>query len=57
MLSNAPASTFSWYSAENFEARSTDNGIKVRLQKIGENQLDKLTAFNLAMRNLICWGS
>ncbi|MCK8071330.1 succinylglutamate desuccinylase [Vibrio sp. 1CM23M] len=52
LLSNAPTSTFSWYSAENFEAQALTMELG-QVARIGENQLDKLTAFDLAIRNLI----
>ncbi|WP_394247055.1 succinylglutamate desuccinylase [Vibrio profundi] len=52
LLSNSPSSTFSWYSAENFEAQALTMELG-QVARIGENQLDKLTAFDLAMRNLV----
>ena len=52
LLSNSPTSTFSWYSAENFGAQALTMELG-QVARIGENQLDKLTAFDLAMRNLI----
>nr|WP_319556220.1 succinylglutamate desuccinylase [uncultured Vibrio sp.] len=52
LLSNSPASTFSWYSAENFSAQALTMELG-RVARIGENDLDKLTAFDLAMRNLV----
>ena len=52
LLSNSPSSTFSWYSAENFAAQALTMELG-QVARIGENQLDKLTAFDLAMRNLV----
>ncbi|MGF1755968.1 succinylglutamate desuccinylase [Vibrio makurazakiensis] len=52
LLSNSPTSTFSWYSAENFGAQALTMELG-QVARIGENQLDKLTAFDLAMRNLV----
>jgi len=52
LLSNAPSGTFSWYSAENFAAQAVTLELG-RVAKIGENDLDKLVAFDLALRNLI----
>ncbi|MEZ8104113.1 MULTISPECIES: succinylglutamate desuccinylase [Vibrio] len=52
LLSNSPSSTFSWYSAENFSAQALTLELG-RVARIGENDLDKLTAFDLALRNLI----
>jgi succinylglutamate desuccinylase len=52
MFSNAPSSTFSWFSAENFEAQALTVELG-RVARIGENDLDKLVAFDLAMRDLI----
>ena len=52
MFSNAPSSTFSWFSAENFGAQALTLELG-RVARIGENDLDKLVAFDLAMRDLI----
>ncbi|RTZ14450.1 succinylglutamate desuccinylase [Vibrio aquaticus] len=52
MFSNAPSSTFSWYSAENYGAQALTVELG-RVAKIGENELDKLVAFDLALRDLI----
>ncbi|MBO0217352.1 succinylglutamate desuccinylase/aspartoacylase family protein, partial [Vibrio sp. Vb2880] len=52
LLSNSPSSTFSWYSAENFGAQAHTMELG-RVARIGENDLDKLTAFDLSLRNLI----
>lgn len=52
MFSNAPSSTFSWYSADNFGAQALTVELG-RVAKIGENDLDKLIGFDLALRDLI----
>ncbi|MCW8336571.1 succinylglutamate desuccinylase [Vibrio paucivorans] len=52
LLSNAPSSTFSWYSAENFAAQALTMELG-RVARIGENELDKLVAFDLSLRDLI----
>lgn len=52
MFSNAPSSTFSWYSAENFGAQALTVELG-RVAKIGQNELDKLVAFDLSLRDLI----
>lgn len=52
MFSNAPSSTFSWFSAENFAAQALTIELG-RVAKIGENDLDKLVAFDLALRDLV----
>ncbi|EEX92230.1 succinylglutamate desuccinylase [Vibrio orientalis CIP 102891 = ATCC 33934] len=52
MFSNAPSSTFSWFSAENFGAQALTVELG-RVAKIGQNDLDKLVAFDLALRDLI----
>ncbi|EGU36473.1 succinylglutamate desuccinylase [Vibrio ichthyoenteri ATCC 700023] len=52
LFSNAPSSTFSWFSAENFAAQA----LTVELgsaARIGDNDLKKLVAFDLALRDLI----
>ncbi len=51
LLSNAPTSTFSWYSAENFEAQALTMELG-QVARIGENQ-PSLFRFDLAMRNPI----
>lgn len=52
LLSNAPSGTFSWYSAENFAAQALTMELG-QVARIGENDLDKLTAFDLTLRDLI----
>ncbi|CAH0539688.1 succinylglutamate desuccinylase [Vibrio marisflavi] len=52
LLSNAPSGTFSWYSAENFAAQAVTLELG-RVAKIGHNQLEKLAAFDVALRELI----
>jgi succinylglutamate desuccinylase len=52
MFSNAPSSTFSWYSAENFGAQALTVELG-RVARIGENELEKLVAFDLALRDLV----
>ncbi len=52
LLSNAPSSTFSWYSAEKFSAQALTMELG-QVARIGENQLDKLLAFDLALRDLV----
>ena len=52
LLSNSPSSTFSWYSAENFAAQALTMELG-RVAKIGENDLDKLLAFDIATRDLL----
>ncbi|KJY83374.1 succinylglutamate desuccinylase [Vibrio galatheae] len=52
MFSNAPSSTFSWFSAENFGAQALTVELG-RVARIGENELDKLVAFDLALRDLV----
>ncbi|MGD8171271.1 succinylglutamate desuccinylase [Vibrio sp. TRT 21S02] len=52
LFSNAPSSTFSWYSAENFAAQALTVELG-RVARIGENELEKLVACDLAMRDLI----
>ncbi|GAA5647448.1 succinylglutamate desuccinylase [Vibrio proteolyticus] len=52
LLSNAPSSTFSWYSAENFGAQALTMELG-RVARIGENDLEKLVAFDLALRDLV----
>ncbi|PFG56048.1 succinylglutamate desuccinylase [Vibrio sp. ES.051] len=52
LLSNAPSSTFSWYSAEHFGAQALTMELG-RVARIGNNALNKLTAFDLALRHLI----
>lgn len=52
MFSNAPSSTFSWYSAENFGAQALTIELG-RVARIGENELEKLVAFVLALRDLV----
>ncbi|MBY7874248.1 succinylglutamate desuccinylase [Vibrio fluvialis] len=52
MLSNAPASTFSWYSAEHFGAQALTMELG-QVARIGENDLRRLVAFDLALRDLV----
>ncbi len=52
LLSNSPSSTFSWYSAENFGAQALTMELG-RVARIGDNQLERFTAFDLSLRNLI----
>ncbi|EDP60171.1 succinylglutamate desuccinylase [Vibrio sp. AND4] len=52
LLSNSPTSTFSWFSAENYGVQALTMELG-RVARIGENDLDKLTAFDLSLRNLI----
>ncbi len=52
LLSNAPSSTFSWFSAENYEAQALTLELG-QVAKIGENQLERLNAFDLTLRDLI----
>ncbi|MGL6261764.1 succinylglutamate desuccinylase [Vibrio sp. WXL210] len=52
LLSNAPSSTFSWYSAEKFAAQAMTIELG-QVARIGENQLDKLVAFDMTLRDLI----
>ncbi|MCQ6497890.1 succinylglutamate desuccinylase/aspartoacylase family protein, partial [Vibrio parahaemolyticus] len=52
LLSKSPSSTFSWYSAENYSAQALTMELG-RVARIDDNALDRLTAFDLALRNLI----
>ncbi|AUI85948.1 succinylglutamate desuccinylase [Vibrio azureus] len=52
LLSNSPSSTFSWFSAEKFEAQALTMELG-RVERIGHNDLDRLAAFDLTLRNLI----
>lgn len=52
MFSNAPSSTFSWFSAENFGAQALTVELG-RVARIGENDLSKLVGFDLALRHLL----
>lgn len=52
MLSNAPASTFSWFSAEHFAAQAMTVELG-QVAKLGENDLARLAAFDLALRDLV----
>ncbi|WP_260258375.1 succinylglutamate desuccinylase [Vibrio intestinalis] len=52
LFSNAPSSTFSWYSAEQFAAQALTVELG-RVAEIGSNDLNKLVAFDLAIRDLI----
>lgn len=52
MLSNAPSSTFSWYSAEHFGAQALTMELG-QVARLGENNLKRLVAFDLALHNLV----
>lgn len=52
MFSNAPSSTFSWFSAEHFGAQALTVELG-RVARIGENDLEKLVACDLALRDLV----
>ncbi|PMH44925.1 succinylglutamate desuccinylase [Vibrio sp. 10N.286.49.B3] len=52
LLSNSPSNTFSWFSAENFAAQALTIELG-QVARLGENNLDKLIGFDLALRNLI----
>lgn len=52
LFSNAPSSTFSWYSAETFSAQALTVELG-RVARFGDNDLNKLVAFDLALRDLI----
>ena len=52
MFSNAPSSTFSWYSAENYAAQALTVELG-KVARLGDNDLNKLAAFELATRDLI----
>ncbi|PWI34820.1 succinylglutamate desuccinylase [Vibrio albus] len=52
LLANAPASTFSWFSAEHFGAQALTVELG-RVAPLGQNDLIKLTSFELALRGLI----
>ncbi|ASI90679.1 Succinylglutamate desuccinylase [Vibrio mediterranei] len=52
LLSNAPSSTFSWFSAENYGAQALTMELG-RVARIGENDLEKLLAFDIATRDLL----
>ncbi|MBD1566365.1 succinylglutamate desuccinylase [Vibrio sp. S12_S33] len=52
LLSNSPSSTFSWYSAEHFAAQALTLELG-QVARIGENNLKRLVAFDLAMRDLV----
>ncbi|MFB9134289.1 succinylglutamate desuccinylase [Vibrio olivae] len=52
MFSNAPTSTFSWFTAEHFSVQALTLELG-RVARIGENDLDKLVAFDLSLRDLI----
>ncbi|MGC9404002.1 succinylglutamate desuccinylase [Vibrio genomosp. F10] len=52
LFSNSPANTFSWFSAENFSAQALTIELG-QVARIGENDLEKLVAFDLALRDLV----
>ncbi|WP_194435079.1 succinylglutamate desuccinylase [Vibrio fluminensis] len=52
LFSNAPSSTFSWYTGETFSAQALTIELG-RVAKFGDNDHSKLVAFDLALRDLI----
>ncbi|WP_165311167.1 succinylglutamate desuccinylase [Vibrio ziniensis] len=52
MFSNAPACTFSWYSADTYAAQAMMIELG-QVAEIGCNDMHRLTAFDLALRDLI----
>lgn len=52
LLSNAPASTFSWYSAEHFSAQAVTLELG-QVARVGENNQKRMVGADLAMRDLI----
>ncbi|OLQ88345.1 succinylglutamate desuccinylase [Vibrio panuliri] len=52
LFSNAPSSTFSWYTGETYGAQALTIELG-SVAKFGDNNLDKLVAFDLAVRDLI----
>ncbi len=52
MLANAPSSTFSWFSAEHFAAQAMTIELG-QTARLGENDLSRLVAFDLALRDLV----
>lgn len=52
LLSNAPSSTFSWFSAEQFGAQALTLELG-QVARLGENDLDRRAAFDQALRALI----
>ncbi|MCL9783441.1 succinylglutamate desuccinylase [Vibrio sp. S4M6] len=52
LLSNAPSGTFSWFSAENYAAQAVTMELG-RVARIGENDLKRLSVFDVALRNLV----
>ncbi|EGQ9934349.1 succinylglutamate desuccinylase [Vibrio vulnificus] len=52
LLSNSPSSTFSWFSAEYYSAQALTMELG-RVARIGENELERFTALDLTMRDLI----
>jgi succinylglutamate desuccinylase len=55
LLSNSPASTFSWFSAEKFSAQALTMELG-KVSPLGENDLSLISAFNDALRALLCNG-
>ena len=53
LLSNSPASTFSWYSAENFSAQALTMELG-QVSPLGENDLSCISGFDSALRGLLC---
>ena len=52
VLSNAPSSTFSWYTAEQFSAQALTVELG-RVARLGQNDLKPLVAFDITLRDLI----
>lgn len=52
LFSNAPSSTFSWFSADMFAAQALTVELG-SVARIGDNDLRKIVAFDLALRDLI----
>ncbi|CAH0526117.1 succinylglutamate desuccinylase [Vibrio hippocampi] len=52
LLSNAPSSTFSWFTAENYEAQALTMELG-RVAALGDNDLARLKAFDVATRHLL----
>ncbi|GLR74347.1 succinylglutamate desuccinylase [Aliivibrio sifiae] len=52
LFSEAPASTFSWYSAEYYGAHAATVELG-KVSRMGENDLTQLSEFNEALRNMI----
>lgn len=52
LLSNSPASTFSWFSAENFSAQALTLELG-KVAPLGENDLSVISSFDTALRRLL----